>query len=101
MKSNIDTRPVEPSQIPALDIVIARLGELRPEYKPAKFGKSFDLDVYRIVLERTERVNLDLTYNFLTNLSDGRSSFDSTYKAELMARLDWEIEQAIPPSKKI
>ncbi len=85
------------SNVPAFDQFISRLEALHPAYMPVKAGKEFDVDLYRVYVQKpnTNRRPIDISENLLRNLEQNSHSGKSMYTKEITAKLDRLINAAL------
>jgi len=91
-------KKVEISEIPAFDLFRSRLETLRPARTLVKAGKEFDVNLYRIYVQKPDAIRrpIDIGENLLRDIEQNPRGSESSYTKELRLKLDGLIEVAIP-----
>jgi hypothetical protein len=96
-------KEVEFSEVPAFDLFRSRLEALRPAYKLVKAGKEFDVNLYRLYVQKPNAIRrpIDIGENLLRDIEQNPHGSESSYTKGLLLKLNGLIEVAIPAQDQL
>jgi hypothetical protein len=91
-------KDVEFTKVPAFLQFCNRLRALRSAYIPEKAGYEFDVEIFRIYVQKpnTIKIPVDIYARLLRDLDQNPRGRESDYTKELVSKLDELIVAAIP-----